>query len=93
MEYFYKALDGCSLAGFNELDYNVDFGDVHIENDWNKYPGSIVDLDKNDPNGSPMGIFVDDTPITQIEVVENTMKILENVNKIVKDDVCERRIL
>ncbi len=65
--YFHNALWGCGLAGFNELNYDVNFDNVSIESDWNKYPGSIVDLDKNDPIGSPLGIWVDDTPITQNE--------------------------
>jgi hypothetical protein len=78
MEYFYNALWGCSLAGKNELDYNVNFDNVEIETDWSKYPGSIVDLNKNDPHGSPLGICVDNTPTTQKEIVENTMKDIAN---------------
>lgn len=79
--YFYNALWGCGLAGLNELDYDVDFDNVSIVSDWNKYPGSIVDLDKNDPVGSPLGIWVDDTPTTQKEVVENTMNEIGNRKK------------
>lgn len=77
-EYFNDALCGCALAGKNELDYNVDFNNVFIESDWNKYPGSIIDLDKNNPHGSPLGIWVDDTPTTQKEVVENTLQEIAN---------------
>lgn len=76
--YFYNALWGCGLAGMNELSYDVDFDNVSIESDWNKYPGSIVDLDKNDPHGSPLGIWVDDVPTTQREVVENAMNEIAN---------------
>lgn len=72
-EYFHDALWGCALAGKNEMDYNVDLSNVCIECDWRNYPGSIVDLDKNDPHGSPLGIYVDDIPTTTKEVVENTM--------------------
>jgi len=72
-EYFHDVLWGCALAGENELDYNVDFSNVIIEKDWNKYPESIVDLDKNDPYGSPLAIWVDNYPTTEMEIVENTM--------------------
>lgn len=77
-EYFYDVLWGCALAGNNELDYNVGFDNIEIESDWNKYSGSIVDLDENDPHGSPLGIFVENIPTTQTEVVENTMNEIGN---------------
>lgn len=77
-EYFHDVLWGCALAGKNELSYDVDFNNVSIESDWNKYPGSIVDLNKNNPYGSPLGICVDNTPTTQTEVVENTMNEIAN---------------
>ena len=77
-EYFHDALWGCALAGKNELDYDVDFNNVFIEKDWSKYTGSIVDLDKNDHLGCPLGIWVDNYPTTKKEVVENTMNEIGN---------------
>ena len=63
-EYFHDALWGCNLAGKHELGYYVDFGNVEIEKDWNKYPGTICDLDRNDPHGSSLAIWVDNYPTT-----------------------------
>lgn len=73
-EYFHDALWGCALAGKHELDYNVDFDDVLIDRNWDKYAGSIVDLDRNDPYGSPLGILIENIPTTQKELVDNTLE-------------------
>ena len=63
-EYFHDALWGCALSGKRELGYKVDFGNVEIEKDWNKYPGTICDLDRNDSHGSSLAIWVDNYPTT-----------------------------
>lgn len=71
-----KKLEGCALAGENELDINIDFSNVQVAKDWSKYPGSIVDLDKNDPVGSPLGIYIEDNiPTTYDEAT--TMAMIE----------------
>ena len=77
-EYLHDALWGCALAGKHELDYNVDFTNVEIEKDWNKYPGSIVDLDRYDPHGSPLGIWVNDYLTTLKEETENILNEIVN---------------
>lgn len=74
-EYLHDALWGCALAGKHELDYNVDFTNVEIEKDWDKYPGSIVYLDLH---GSPLGIWVNDYPTTLKEETENTLNEIVN---------------
>ena len=73
-KYFHDVLCGCALAGKHEFDYKVDFDNVEIENDWNKYAGSIVDFDKNNSNGSPLAIWVDNYPTTKKEIIESTIK-------------------
>lgn len=78
-----ERLSGCSLTAHHELDEDIDFDNVYIEKDWNKYPGSICDLDKNDPYGSPLGIFVENIPITYKEEIESSLNEIGNrkVNK------------
>ena len=67
-------LKTCSMTAEHELDVKVDFDNVYIKKDWKQYPGSIVDLDRNDPYGSPLGIYIeDDIPTTYEEMIDNTM--------------------
>lgn len=75
--YFHNALWGCGLAGKNELDYDVDFNNVYIERDWDKYPGTICGLDINEL-GCPLAIWVDDYPTTNKEIIDNTIKEIAN---------------
>lgn len=66
-------LYNCSMTAEHELDDIVNFDDLFIARDWNKYPGTICDMDRNEP-GSPLGIWIDNYPTTNKEIVENTMK-------------------
>lgn len=66
-------LYNCSMTAEHELNDIVNFDDLNIVSDWNKYPGTICDMDRNEP-GSPLGIWVENYPSTNKEIVDNTMK-------------------
>lgn len=55
-----------------ELDRKIDFGNVYISEDWDKYAGNM--LAKNELHGSPLAITLDDFPTTNEEVLENTIE-------------------
>ena len=74
-------LNICSMTADHELNVKVDFENLYVEKDWNKYGGSIVDLDKNDPYGSPYGIYLENIPTTYVEEVESTIKDIGNRKK------------
>ena len=73
----------CSQASKHEFDEVIDFDDVYVEKDWKKYGGSIVKLNRNDPYGSPLGIYVEDIPTTDKEEIESVLKEIGNrkINK------------
>ena len=71
-------LTTCSHASKHEFDEVIDFDDVYIEKDWKKYGGNIVKLNRNDPYGSPLGIYVEDIPITDKEEIKSTLEEIAN---------------
>jgi len=65
-------LYNCSMTAEHELDDIVNFDDLFIARNWDKYAGNM--LSKNEMYGSPLGIWTDNYPTTNKEIVENTMK-------------------
>ena len=55
-----------------ELDRKINFDNLYIAKDWNKYAGNM--RAKNEQYGSPLAITLDDFPTTSEEVLENTME-------------------
>lgn len=55
-----------------ELDRKINFDNLYIVRDWDKYAGNMKA--KNEQYGSPLAIALDDFPTTSKEVLENTMK-------------------
>ena len=55
-----------------ELDRKINFDNLYISKDWDKYAGNM--LAKNEQHGSPLAITLDDFPTTAEEVADNTMK-------------------
>ena len=65
-------LYNCSMTAEHELDDIIDFENMHIIKDWDKYAGNM--RAKNEQYGSPLAITLDDFPTTSEEVLENTME-------------------
>jgi len=65
-------LYNCSMTAEHEIDDVVNFDDLNIVSDWDKYAGNM--LSKNEMYGSPLGIWIDNYPTTNKEIVENTIK-------------------
>ena len=55
-----------------ELDRKINFDNLYITKDWNKYAGNM--RTKNEQYGSPLAITLDDFPTTNEEVLENTIE-------------------
>ncbi len=55
-----------------ELDRKINFDNLYITRDWDKYAGNMKA--KNEQYGSPLAITLDDFPTTDKEVVDNTME-------------------
>jgi len=70
-------LYNCSMTTEHEINDIINFDNIEIEKDWNKYPGTICDLDRNE-SGSPLAIWTDNYPTTEQEIVENTMNEIGN---------------
>lgn len=76
-----EKLNWCSITMKHEHDDEIDFDNVEVEKDWNKYSGSICDLDKHDPCGSPLGIYVENIPTTVSEETEQMISEIGNRKK------------
>lgn len=59
-----------------ELDRKIDFENLNICCDWDKYAGNM--LAKNEKYGSPLAITLDNFPTTMEEEVDNTLKEIAN---------------
>ena len=78
-ELFYKKLNDYSEIVRNEIDASVDFDNLFIVRDWDKYAGNM--RHKKEMYGSPLAITIENTPITNKEVVETTMNEIANRKK------------
>lgn len=67
-------LYNCSMTVEHELDDIVDFENLHIVKDWDKYAGNM--MAKNEQYGSPLAITLDDFPTT---VKESSDKAMEEI--------------
>ena len=67
-------LYNCSMTAEHELDDIVDFENLHIVKDWDKYAGNM--MTKNEQYGSPLAITLDDFPTT---VKESSDKAMEEI--------------
>lgn len=67
-------LYNCSMTAEHELDDIVDFENLHIIKDWDKYAGNM--MAKNEQYGSPLAITLDDFPTT---VKESSDKAMEEI--------------
>jgi hypothetical protein len=67
-------LYNCSMTAEHELDDIVDFENLHIVKDWDKYAGNM--MAKNEQYGSPLAITLDDFPTT---VKESSDKAMEEI--------------
>jgi len=62
----------CSLTAEHELGHKVNFEELFIARDWDKYAGNMKA--KNEQYGSPLGIFLEDIPTTKNEALDKSMK-------------------
>jgi len=65
-------LYNCSMTAEHELDDKVNFDELFIARDWDKYAGNMKA--KNEQYGSPLGIFLEDIPTTKNEVLDKSME-------------------
>ena len=64
------------LASSNEFNEHINFDNLYVESDWDKHAKKCKELiqdPKIDPYGSPLGIYVEDIPITELEELESTL--------------------
>ena len=64
-------LKTCSMTAEHELDVKVDFDNVYIKKDWDRYAGNMKA--KNEQYGSPLGISIEGISTTPYEEYENAM--------------------
>jgi hypothetical protein len=67
-----EKLWSCSLTAEHELGDKVNFEELFITRDWDKYAGNMKA--KNEQYGSPLGIFLEDIPTTKNEVLDKSME-------------------
>ena len=66
-----EKLHTCSMTAEHELGDKVDFDELYILSDWDKYAGNMKT--KKELYGSPLAIFVENFPITDNEVLDLSM--------------------
>ena len=71
-ELFYKKLNSCTYAGYQECDVQVNCENLFIVKDWDKYAGNM--RAKNEQYGSPLAITLDKFPTTKEEEINDTMQ-------------------
>ena len=64
-------LKTCSMTAEHELDVHIDFNDLYVKNDWDRYAGNMKE--KNELYGSPLGISIEGISTTPYEEYENAM--------------------
>lgn len=67
-----EKLHTCSMTAEHELGDKVNFDELYILSDWDKYAGNMKA--KGELYGSPFAIFLEDIPTTKNEMLDKSME-------------------
>jgi len=70
-ELLHNRLRGCETTLEGELSQNINFDELYVESDWDRYAGNMKS--KNELYGSPLGISIEGISTTPYEEYENAM--------------------
>ena len=70
-ELLHNRLHNCEITLEGELDQNIDFNELYVKRDWDRYAGNMKA--KNELYGSPLGISIEGISTTPYEEYENAM--------------------
>ena len=62
----------CSMTARVEFGYEINFEELHISRDWERFAGNMKA--KGELHGSPLAIFLEDIPTTEKEELNKSMQ-------------------
>lgn len=62
----------CSMTAEHELGHKVNFEELFISSDWERFAGNMIA--KGELHGSPLAIFLEDIPTTKNEALDKSME-------------------